>query len=63
MATQFCQKCKRAHPGRACDYDDKGECAETVDANETAKPLGGASRDEESSSLGTNAPTALPSRS
>jgi len=34
MATEFCQKCKQAHPGRACDYDDKGECAETVDINE-----------------------------
>lgn len=29
MATQLCQKCKQAHPGRACDYDEKGECAET----------------------------------
>jgi hypothetical protein len=34
MATEFCQKCKQAHPGRACDYDDKGECAETVDVDE-----------------------------
>ena len=30
MATQFCQKCKKAHPGQVCDHDDKGECAETV---------------------------------
>jgi hypothetical protein len=29
MATQFCQKCKQAHPGRVCDYDEKGECVET----------------------------------
>ena len=29
MATQLCQKCKQAHPGRFCDYDEKGECAET----------------------------------
>jgi len=29
MATQLCQKCKQAHPGRACEYDEKGECAET----------------------------------
>jgi hypothetical protein len=29
MATQLCQKCKQAHPGRVCDYDEKGECAET----------------------------------
>jgi len=28
MATQLCEKCKQAHPGRACDYDEKGECAE-----------------------------------
>jgi hypothetical protein len=34
MATQFCQKCKHAHPGRVCDYDEKGECAETVGLNE-----------------------------
>src|SRR5262249_29178636 len=24
MATELCQKCKQAHPGRSCDYDDKG---------------------------------------
>jgi hypothetical protein len=33
MATEFCQKCKQTHPGRDCDYDDKGECAETVDVD------------------------------
>ena len=38
MATQFCQKCKKAHPGRDCDYDDEGECPETRDSNEAAKP-------------------------
>ena len=31
MAAEFCQKCKQSHPGRDCDYDEKGECAETVD--------------------------------
>ena len=36
MATEFCQKCKQAHPGRPCDYDDKGDCAETVDVNAEA---------------------------
>jgi len=36
MATEFCQKCKQAHPGRTCDYDDQGECAETVDVEEIA---------------------------
>lgn len=34
MATEFCQKCKQAHPGRVCDYDENGECAETVEVNE-----------------------------
>jgi len=29
MATEYCQRCKRAHPDRVCDYDDQGECAET----------------------------------
>jgi hypothetical protein len=35
MATEFCQKCKQSHPGRACDYDEKGECAETVETSGT----------------------------
>jgi hypothetical protein len=35
MATEFCQKCKQAHPGRTCDYDDQGECAETLSVDET----------------------------
>jgi hypothetical protein len=30
MSTEFCTHCKQSHPGRACDYDDQGECAETV---------------------------------
>ena len=34
MATQLCQKCKQAHPGRVCDYDDKAECAETIAVDE-----------------------------
>jgi hypothetical protein len=34
MATELCQKCKQAHPGRECDYDDKGDCPETVDVNQ-----------------------------
>src|SRR6202795_496175 len=37
MATQLCQKCKQAHPGRVCDYDEKGECAETISVNEVAQ--------------------------
>jgi hypothetical protein len=36
MATEFCQKCKRTHPGRTCDYDEKGDCAETVDVSDVA---------------------------
>jgi len=37
MATEFCQKCKQAHPGRVCDYDDQGECSETLDAQDTVE--------------------------
>jgi hypothetical protein len=37
MATLLCQKCKQAHPGRVCDYDDKGECAETIVNDEVAR--------------------------
>ena len=33
MAPQLCDKCKQAHPGRVCDYDEKGECAETISIN------------------------------
>lgn len=62
MATEFCQKCKKAHPGRDCDYDDKGECAETSDGNESEEPRGEASGDKESASLGTDAPTASQAR-
>jgi hypothetical protein len=36
MATELCQKCKQTHPGRACDYDEKGDCAETVDVADLA---------------------------
>jgi len=45
MATQLCQKCKQAHPGRACDYDEKGECDETITVNEVAKPSNEPSKD------------------
>jgi hypothetical protein len=45
MATEFCQKCKQAHPGRACDYDDKGDCAETVAPQEIIVPSTKESRD------------------
>jgi hypothetical protein len=37
MATEFCQKCKQSHPGRECDYDENGHCAETVEVNEVAE--------------------------
>jgi hypothetical protein len=47
MATQLCQKCKQAHPGQVCDYDEKGECAETTAVNEVAQPCGEPSKDEE----------------
>ncbi len=39
MATELCQKCKQSHPGRACDYDEKGDCAETADLTEVAKQV------------------------
>ena len=35
MATEFCQKCKKAHPGRTCDYDEHGECSETAQNDST----------------------------
>lgn len=38
MATQLCEKCKQAHPGRVCDSDEKGECSETTGVNEAAQP-------------------------
>jgi hypothetical protein len=47
MATQLCQKCKQVHPGRVCDYDEKGECAETTAVNEVARPNSEPSKDEE----------------
>jgi hypothetical protein len=47
MATQLCQKCKQAHPGRVCDYDEKGECAETIGINEVAQTGNESSNDEE----------------
>jgi hypothetical protein len=46
MATQLCEKCKQAHPGRVCDYDEKGECAETIDTNEVAQPSDAPLKDE-----------------
>ena len=36
MATEFCQKCKQSHPGRICDYDEKGDCSETTDVDGVA---------------------------
>jgi hypothetical protein len=47
MATQLCQKCKQAHPGRVCDYDEEGECAETTPVNEVAQPRDEPSKDEQ----------------
>lgn len=37
MATEFCQRCKQSHPGRLCDYDEKGECTETLDVQDGAE--------------------------
>jgi hypothetical protein len=47
MATQLCQKCKQAHPGRACDYDEKGECAETIGADEVTRPCNETIKDKD----------------
>jgi hypothetical protein len=47
MAPQLCQKCKQAHPGRVCDYDEKGECAETIGVNEVPDTCNEPSKDEE----------------
>jgi hypothetical protein len=46
MATQLCQKCKQSHPGRVCNYDEKGECAETIGVTEVAQPYNEPSKDE-----------------
>ena len=50
MATQLCQNCKQAHPGRACDYDQNGNCAETVDVTEDAETSTKESKDKNDSS-------------
>jgi hypothetical protein len=47
MATQLCQRCKQAHPGRVCDYDERGECAETIAVSEVDQILSDSSKDEE----------------
>ncbi len=47
MATQLCQKCKQIHSGRVCDYDEKGECAETIGVDEAAQPRKEPSKNEE----------------
>jgi hypothetical protein len=49
MATELCQKCKQAHPGRLCDYDDKGDCAETVASTKNPNPPPRNSREKEAS--------------
>lgn len=35
MSTEFCTHCKQSHPGRPCDHNDLGECAETLPQPET----------------------------
>jgi hypothetical protein len=47
MATQVCQKCKQSHPGRVCDYDEKGECAETIGVSKATQPCNQPSKDDE----------------
>jgi hypothetical protein len=47
MATQLCQKCKQAHPGRVCDYDEKGDCTDMIGVKEVAQTFNERSNDEE----------------
>jgi hypothetical protein len=49
MATELCQKCQQAHPGRLCDYDHKGDCAETDTSTKTPNPPPRNSREKEGS--------------
>ena len=53
MATEFCQKCKQAHPGRECDHDEQGECAETVPVNEVAETSTESSKTRQGFGTGT----------
>ena len=46
MATQLCQKCKQAHPGRVCDSDEQAECGETTAVNQVAQPRNEPSKDK-----------------
>jgi hypothetical protein len=52
MATEFCQKCKQIHPGRACDYDEKGDCAETIDVSDVAAASTRESKDQNEAGKG-----------
>jgi hypothetical protein len=47
MSTTFCQKCQKEHPGRVCDYDDEGECAETKALNENDEKVEPSQKNEE----------------
>ena len=47
MATEFCQQCKQSHPGRACDYNEKSDCSETINADEVADASSTKSKDQE----------------
>jgi hypothetical protein len=45
MATQLCEKCKQAHPGYVCDYDEKLN-APRLGVNEVAQPCSEPSKEE-----------------
>jgi hypothetical protein len=47
MATQLCQHCQQSHPGRVCDYGEKGDCVETIVVNEVVQAYNEPSEDEE----------------
>jgi hypothetical protein len=36
----------RANPGHVCEYDEKGECPETISINEVAQPCDAPTKDE-----------------
>ena len=52
MATEFCQKCKQSHAGRVCDYNELGDCAETVDVSDVAKASNQESKDKNEAGKG-----------
>jgi hypothetical protein len=42
----YARNANKPIPVAFCDYDEKGECAETIDTNEVAQPCDAPSKDE-----------------